>query len=43
MMEDAAFVPLVDDLQPIFLAPSVKGFVNPPNDWYDFSTVWIEE
>ena len=43
MMEDAAFVPLVDDLQPIFLAPNVKGFVNPPNDWYDFSTVWIEE
>ncbi len=43
IMEDAAFVPLVDDLQPIFLAPNVKGFVNPPNDWYDFSTVWIEE
>ncbi|MGF1608687.1 MAG: ABC transporter substrate-binding protein [Kiloniellales bacterium] len=43
IMEDAAFVPLVDDLQPIFLAPSVKGFVNPPNDWYDFSTVWIEQ
>ena len=43
IMEDAAFVPLVDDLQPIFIAPSVKGFVNPPNDWYDFSTVWIEE
>ena len=43
IMEDAAFVPLVDDLQPIFLAPSVKGFVNPPNDWYDLSTVWIEE
>ena len=42
IMEDAAFVPLVDDLQPIFLAPSVKGFVNPPNDWYDLSTVWIE-
>ncbi len=43
MMEDAAFVPLLDDLQPIFIAPNVKGFVNPPNDWYDFSTVWIEE
>ena len=42
IMEDAAFVPLVDDLQPIFLAPNVKGFVNPPNDWYDFSTVWVE-
>ncbi len=43
IMEDAAFVPLVRDLQPIFLAPEVKGFVNPPNDWYDFSTVWIEK
>lgn len=43
IMDDAAFVPLVDDLQPIFLAPNVKGFVNPPNDWYDFSTIWIEE
>jgi peptide/nickel transport system substrate-binding protein len=42
MMEDAAFVPVIDDLQPIFIAPSVKGFVNPPNDWYDLSTVWIE-
>ena len=42
IMEDAAFVPVIDDLQPIFLAPNVKGFVNPPNDWYDFSTVWIE-
>ncbi len=43
IMEDAAFVPLLDDLQPIFIAPAVKGFVNPPNDWYDFSTVWIKE
>lgn len=43
IMEDAAFVPLIADLQPIFIAPNVKGFVNPPNDWYDFSTVWIEE
>ncbi len=42
MMEDAAFVPVIDDLQPMFLAPNVKGFVNPPNDWYDFSTVSIE-
>ena len=42
MMEDAAFVPVVDDLQPMFIAPNVKGFVNPPNDWYDFATVSIE-
>ena len=42
IMEDAAFVPVVDDMQPMITAPSVKGFVNPPNDWFDFSTVWIE-
>jgi len=43
VMEDAAFVPIIDDLQPIFTAPNVKGFVNPPNDWYDLSTIWIED
>lgn len=42
IMDDAAFVPLVDDLQPVLLAPSVKGFVNPPEDWFDLSTVSIE-
>ena len=42
IMEDAAFVPVVDDMQPMITAPNVKGFVNPPNDWFDFSTVWIE-
>jgi peptide/nickel transport system substrate-binding protein len=42
IMEDAAYVPLVDDLQPILLAKNVKGFVNPPEDWFDLSTVWIE-
>lgn len=42
IMDDAAFAPLVDDLQPIVTAPSVKGFVNPPEDWYDLSTVSVE-
>jgi peptide/nickel transport system substrate-binding protein len=42
IMADAAYVPLVDDLQPVLLAPSVKGFVNPPEDWHDLSTVSIE-
>jgi len=42
IMDDAAFVPLVDDLQPIILAPNVKGFVNPPEDWYDLSIVSVE-
>jgi peptide/nickel transport system substrate-binding protein len=43
IMDDAAFVPMFHDQQPVFLAPSVKGFVNPPQDWFDLSTVWIEE
>ena len=42
IMDDAAFVPLVDDLQPIILSPKVKGFVNPPEDWYDLSIVSVE-
>jgi len=42
IMADAAYVPLVDDLQPVLLAPSVKGFVNPPEDWHDLSTISIE-
>lgn len=43
IMDDAAFVPIYNDKQPIFLAPSVKGFVNPAQDWFDLSTVWIED
>ncbi len=42
IMDDAAYVPIVDDLQPILLSPKVKGFVNPPEDWYDLSTVSVE-
>ena len=42
IMDDAAFVPVVDDLQPILLSPKVKGFVNPPEDWYDLSIVSVE-
>jgi peptide/nickel transport system substrate-binding protein len=42
LMDDAAYVPIDDDLQPILLSPKVKGFVNPPEDWYDLSTVSVE-
>jgi peptide/nickel transport system substrate-binding protein len=42
IMADAAYVPLVDDLQPILVAPSVKGLVNPPEDWLDLSIVSVE-
>ena len=41
IMDDAAYVPYVDDMQPVLLAKTVKGFVNPPEDWFDLSTVWI--
>lgn len=42
IMDDAAFVPTIDDLQPILLSPKVKGFVNPPEDWFDLSIVSVE-
>ena len=42
IMDDAAFVPMIDDLQPIMLSPHVHGFVNPPEDWYDLSVVSVD-
>ena len=39
IMDDAAYVPTIDDLQPVILSPKVQGFVNPPEDWFDLSTV----
>jgi peptide/nickel transport system substrate-binding protein len=43
IMEDAGFIPMYNDSQPVFLHKSVKGFVNPAENWFDFSTVSIEE
>ena len=42
IMDDAAFVPYIDDLQPMLLSSKVKGFVNPPEDWFDLSIVSVE-
>ncbi len=42
IMDEAGFVPLLDDMQPMFTSARVKGFVNPPEDWIDLSTIWIE-
>ncbi len=42
IMDDAAYVPVVDDLQPVMLSPKVHGFVNPPEDWFDLSTVSVD-
>lgn len=43
MMEEAAYVPLYHYFNPIALHPSVKGFVNAPANWWDLSTVSVEE
>jgi len=42
IMDDAGYVPVVDDLQPLMLSPKVHGFVNPPEDWFDLSTVSVD-
>jgi peptide/nickel transport system substrate-binding protein len=42
IMNDAAYVPTIDDLQPVLLSPQVKGFVNPPEDWFDLSVVSLD-
>ncbi|PZR67274.1 MAG: hypothetical protein DLM66_11785 [Candidatus Dormiibacter spiritus] len=39
IMEDAAFAPYTFDLAPIALTSKVKGFVNPPEDWFQLWTV----
>jgi peptide/nickel transport system substrate-binding protein len=41
--QDAAFVPIVNDLAPICMSEKVKGFVHAPAEWYDFKTVWVED
>jgi peptide/nickel transport system substrate-binding protein len=42
IMDDAGFIPMYNDSQPIFLRDTVTGFVNPAENWFDFSTVSIE-
>lgn len=43
MLNDPPFAPIYMYFNPIALQPSVKGFVNAPANWWDLSTVWIEE
>jgi peptide/nickel transport system substrate-binding protein len=43
METDPPFAPIYHYFNPIALHPSVKGFVNAPANWWDLSTVWIEE
>jgi peptide/nickel transport system substrate-binding protein len=42
MEEDAAFLPIVNDLNLVVLSPKVKGFVNPPEEWFQLSTPYVE-
>jgi peptide/nickel transport system substrate-binding protein len=42
MEEDAAFLPIVNDLNLVVLSPKVKGFVNPPEEWFQLSTPSLE-
>ena len=43
MMNDPANAPIYHYFNPIALHPSVKGFVNSPSNWWDFSKVSVEE
>ena len=43
MGQDFAYAPKFVYYNPLVLDPSVKGFVNPPENWYDFSILWLDE
>jgi peptide/nickel transport system substrate-binding protein len=38
----ASHVPVVNDLAPLAMKPTVKGFVHAPLEWYSFATIWKE-
>lgn len=42
MHEDAAYIPITFDRAPLALSSRVKGFVNPPEDWFQLWTVSLE-
>ena len=42
MEEDAAFFPICNDLNLVVLSPKVKGFVNPPEEWFQLWTPWVD-
>ena len=41
MDQDAAFWPICNDLNIVILSKKVRGFVNPPEEWFQLSTPWI--
>ena len=42
MNEDAAYIPITFNRSPLALSPRVKGFINPPEDWFQLWTVSLE-
>jgi len=43
MEGDAAYLPICNDLNLVVMSPRVKGFVNPPEEWFQLSTPWVEK
>jgi hypothetical protein len=43
MNEDAAYIPITFNRSPLALSSRVKGFINPPEDWFQLWTVSLEE
>jgi peptide/nickel transport system substrate-binding protein len=43
MEGDAAYLPICNDLNLVVMSPKVKGFVNPPEEWFQLSTPWVEK
>ena len=42
LTKQASHVPVVNDLAPLAMKPTVKGFVHTPLEWYSFATIWKE-
>ena len=43
IMADATFIPVVNDRAPYVMAQHVKGFVHPPEEAFDLTTVWLDK
>ncbi|MCI1857786.1 MAG: ABC transporter substrate-binding protein [Sporolactobacillus sp.] len=41
MMTDPGWVPIVNDTAPYILGKNVHGFINPSEEWYSLSQVWL--
>lgn len=41
--QDAAYVPIVNDLAPIVMNRRVKGVSHAPAEWCDFARAWVKE